>query len=599
MGEGARDEVFEISPREAGSAGTRRLFERLVLQREVSLVLLGCVIGALAGAGATLMSLAAHGMHRLLFNTGPDGFLSIVPTLTAPYMYFMPALGGLLLGLYILVVRRFRPNPVVDPIEANALTGGRISLLDSVILSSQTVLGNGFGASVGMEAGYTQWGSGIASLIGQKLNLRRSDMRILVGCGAAGGIAAAFHAPLSGAFYAFELIIGVYAIPSVAPVMAAALLGYLSARELGAVGTPIIIPNLPEIMPVDYLVFIVLGLVGAAVAIGIMRLMTQVERGFAWTGIPQPLRPVVGGLGVGALALLSPQVLSSGEAALHIQVGAGVTMAVLGVLVLKIMAAACCLGSGFRGGLFSAALFMGAMLGKLFAGVALILVPALGIDPVIASVVGMAALAVGIVGGPVTMTFLVLEATSNLAISGVVLTAAIVCSLTVRLTFGYSFSTWRMHLRGESIRGAHDVGLLRDLTVQGLMRRDPPVFSADGSVGDLHARFKDVANRVVALADGDGRYAGLIRLIMTYGADSAAAAGTLAICRDRVLVPDMNVQDAIRLFENAGTPVLAVVDSAQTGRIVGLLDEAEALHAYATALERQRHGLAGEDTLTR
>ncbi len=92
-----------------------------------------------------------------------------------------------------------------------------------------------------MEAGYTQWGSGIASAIGQKLDLRRSDLRVLVGCGAAGGIAAAFHAPLAGAFYAFELIIGVYAIPHVAPVMAAALLGYLSAQMLGVVGTPIII----------------------------------------------------------------------------------------------------------------------------------------------------------------------------------------------------------------------------------------------------------------------------------------------------------------------------------------------------------------------
>lgn len=594
MSEGAGGKVFEVTPREAARASLNNFLGRFSLQREVTLLLLACVVGVLAGSGATLMSIAAHKMHELLFSTGPGGFLSTVPTLTETYMYFMPAVGGLLLGLYILLVKRLRPHAVVDPIEANALEGGRMSLVDSVILSSQTVLGNGFGASVGMEAGYTQWGSGVASAIGQRLGLKRSDLRILVGCGAAGGIAAAFHAPLAGAFYAFELIIGVYAIPSVAPVMAAALLGYLSAHQLGVVGTPIFVPDVPEIAPAHYLLFILLGLVGAGVAIAVMRLMTLVEQLFGKSGVPQPLRPMIGGLAVGALAILSPQVLASGEAAIHIQVGTGVTLAVAGVLVLKILAAACSLGSGFRGGLFSAALFMGSLLGKLFAGVVLLLVPSLGIDPVIAAVVGMAALAVGIVGGPITMTFLVLEATNDLAITGVVLSAAIICSLTVRLTFGYSFSTWRLHLRGESIRGAYDVGILRDLTVDRVMRRNPPTFPADGRIGDLHARFSGGTNRVVALEDGAGRYAGLIRLVASYGAAPEMQAGTLALCRDRALVPDMNVQDAIRLFEGAGTPVLAVLDAA-SGKVIGLLDEADGLHAYAQALEAQRHGLTGGD----
>ncbi|MBA4789065.1 MAG: chloride channel protein [Rhizobiales bacterium] len=592
MDAGAREKVFEVTEREAGGSTLSRL-AALSVRREVVLVLLACIVGVLAGSGATLMSLAAHWLHERLFATGPGGFLSATPDLTSTYMYFVPAVGGLLIGLYTLLVKRLRRGPVVDPIEANALEGGKMSLLDSVILSSQTVLGNGFGASVGMEAGYTQWGSGIASAIGQKLDLRRSDLRVLVGCGAAGGIAAAFHAPIAGAFYAFELIIGVYAIPHVAPVMAAALLGYLSAQMLGVVGTPIIIPHVPDVVPSDYLLYLLLGLVGAAFAIGIMRLMTLIEQGFSRSGLPAPLRPVAGGLAVGALALVSPQVLASGEAAIHIQVGSAITLSVAGILALKILAAACSLGSGFRGGLFSAALFLGSMMGKLFAGAVLVLAPFIPIDPVVASVVGMAALAVGIVGGPATMTFLVLEATSNLEIAGLVLVAAIACSLTVRLGFGYSFSTWRMHLRGESIRGAHDVGILRELNVQRLMRADPPVFPADGPVGDLRARFADGGARVVLLVDGAGAYAGLVRLLMTYGVDGSVPAAHIAICADRSLTPDINIQDALRRFEGAGTPILAVVDAG--GKPVGLLDEADALHAYAQALEMQRRSLAGED----
>ncbi len=108
------------------------------------------------------------------------------------------------------MIRRWRPDREIDPIEANALHGGRMSLLGSMIVAAQTIWSSGVGASVGLEAGYTQAASGIASRIGNAFRLRRGDLRILVGCGAAAGIAGAFGAPLAGAFYGFELIIGSY-----------------------------------------------------------------------------------------------------------------------------------------------------------------------------------------------------------------------------------------------------------------------------------------------------------------------------------------------------------------------------------------------------
>ena len=120
--------------------------------------------------------------------------------------------GGLLLGIMEWSRRRLEISSAVDPIEANALRGGRLSLRDSIVVSGQTLISNGCGASVGLEAGYTQFGSGAASLLGQLLNLRRDDLRLIVGCGAAAAIAAAFGAPITGAFYACELIVGVYAV---------------------------------------------------------------------------------------------------------------------------------------------------------------------------------------------------------------------------------------------------------------------------------------------------------------------------------------------------------------------------------------------------
>src|SRR6202040_3411759 len=125
---------------------------------------------------------------------------------------------GLLLGLAFLWLSRWRPSREIDPIEANALHGGRMSFRGSVIVAAQTIWSSGVGASVGLEAGYTQLSSGIASFVGRAFRLRRGDLRGLVGCGAAGGIAGAFAAPLSGAFYAFELVVGSYAVASLGPV---------------------------------------------------------------------------------------------------------------------------------------------------------------------------------------------------------------------------------------------------------------------------------------------------------------------------------------------------------------------------------------------
>ena len=125
-------------------------------------------------------------------------------------------------GLVTAYITR-RRGTEVDPIEANALHGGRMSMRGSLIVAAQTVWSSGVGASVGLEAGYTQLASGIASKIGQAFRLRRSDMRILVGCGAAGGDRRRLRRAAGGAFYGFELIIGSYSIASLAPVGMAAL----------------------------------------------------------------------------------------------------------------------------------------------------------------------------------------------------------------------------------------------------------------------------------------------------------------------------------------------------------------------------------------
>src|SRR5581483_9650005 len=145
-----------------------------------------------------------------------------LPRLNPLIAISVPLLGGLVFGVARELIARWRPEREIDPIEANALHGGRMSLLGSIIVAAQTVWSSGVGASVGLEAGYTQFASGIAARLGMAFRLRRGDLRILV----------AFGAPLAGAFYAFELIIGSYSPSGLAPVGISALVGYLVAHAL-------------------------------------------------------------------------------------------------------------------------------------------------------------------------------------------------------------------------------------------------------------------------------------------------------------------------------------------------------------------------------
>src|SRR3954453_5624986 len=178
-----------------------------------------------------------------------------------------------------------------------------------------------------------------------------------------------------------------------------------------------------------------------------------------------------GGLAVGALALMTPGVLSSGHGVLHHVLSLEVTpQALLILLLAKAAASAASIGSGFRGGLFFASLLLGAVLGKLFAVLVASAIPA--VDPMLLATVGMSAFGAAVIGAPLAMTFLALETTRDFAVAGAVLMAVTNASIVVRRLFGYSFATWRFHLRGETIRSAHDIGWLRDLTVGKLMRRN-------------------------------------------------------------------------------------------------------------------------------
>ncbi len=568
----------------------------LVRTDELWLVALAGFVGLAAGLCVTAMSLLTQLMHQVLFELGPHERLSGQVEITGLRGVVVLTIGGLVVGIVSLALARWWPNRAVDPIEANALYGGNMSLKDGLGVVLQTMLSNGFGASVGLEAGYTQMGSALASRLGRMFRLRRNDLRLLVGCGAAGAIAAAFNAPLTGAFYAFELVIGTYSLTSLAPVVVAAISAVSVVRVFipDEYGFDIRVPTAIE--PVNFLPILLLGVICAVGGIAIMRGVTLTEELFRRIRVAPWIRPAIGGAFVGLLALVSPQVLSSGHAALQVSLDAPYGLKQIALLILlKSLASAVSLGSGFRGGLFFASLFLGALLGKLFAGALAWITILPAIPPVVCALVGMSALAVAIVGGPLTMAFLALESTGSLPLTVAVVAASVISGLTVRRTFGYSFATWRFHLRGEAIRSAVDIGWMRNLTVGRMMRRELRTVRADTTLAAFRRDLPLGSAARVVVVDDAGRYAGIVLVAEAHAADSKAQSLTdLLHCRDTVLLPQMSIKDAIALCETAEADALAVVDGAESRRVIGLLSEQHALRRYSEELDRRRRDLSGE-----
>jgi chloride channel protein, CIC family len=567
----------------------------LVRSDEIWLVVLAAIVGAAAGVMVYVMTAVAQIAHTLLFRINIDQHLSATAHVAWFRVVTVLPLGGLALGLFTLGAARLWPRRAIDPIEANALYGGRMSLNDSIIVVLQTIISNGAGASIGLEAGYTQIGAGLASRVGRSFRLRRSDMRVMVGCGAAGAIAAAFNAPLTGAFYGFELVIGTYTLGTFAPVAAASIVAVSVLHLFGHAPFDLTLV-IPKLAPEHYPSIFALGMLCALLGITIMRGVTLTEDLFRRSGIPNWLRPAVGGVVVGLLALVTPAVLSSGHGAIGMVIDTNYPVAWVGLLVLlKSLASAISIGSGFRGGLFFASLFLGALAGKFFGGVEALLIPAHAVPVVVTAVVGMSALAVAVIGGPLTMGFLTLEASGSLPLTIAVLGAVVVSALTVRRTFGYSFATWRFHLRGEAIRSAVDVGWMRNLTVGRMMRREVRTVRAETPLTAFRRDFPLGSTQRVVVLDTEDRYAGIVMVAEAHAdEDGGHVIADVLHNADDMLLPQMTIKEAITLFEKAESDALAVVDGAEARHVIGLLTEQYALRRYSEELDRSRRALSGE-----
>lgn len=298
-----------------------------------------------------------------------------------------------------------------------------------------------------------------------------------------------------------------------------------------------------------------------------------------------------------------PQVLGSGHGAIQFHFDHDWPLVpLLVILFAKLVASAISIGSGYRGGMFSTSLFLGCLFGAVFADVTALIVPRLAEQHAALMMVGMGSVAAAVIGAPLTMVFLVLEGTGDFPMTVGVMVGVVISSTIVRLTFGYSFSTWRFHQRGLGIRSPHDVGWLADMTVGRLMRSDPKLVSVETTLRRVRETYPLGSAKRVFVVERGNVFVGMLDMIAVHDTDKNDALDRLtarecAMTSDMFLLPGENVRSALLRFEELQSEALPVLASTSSREIVGYLTEAYALRRYNQELERRRSAELGEREL--
>lgn len=530
-------------------------------------------------------------IHHLLFSVPEGERLSGAFSPRGIDILLWLTMGGLILGISSLMWKRFGGGDILDPIEANALYGGRMGNGGSLFVAGQAMLANGVGGSVGIEGGFTQLAAAVGSWLGRMLNRPREDLRLLVACGAAGAISGAFDAPFAGIAYAFELILAAYSPSVLAPVVLASIAGKYAASLTAGHGYRIVLSGDLSAVDHSYLWAIAIGLLCGLFAILLMYAVTMLEQLLARTRLPGPLLTAAGGFATGAVALMSPHVMGSGHGGIDFIFANSLGAKALAVIfALKIAACTFSIGSGFRGGLFSASLFLGALLGGAI-GTPVI---QYGVMPDSAllgmQVVAMSAFGAAVVGTPLAMAILAAEITSRIGLMPEVLLGVVTATLVVRVLFGYSFSIWRLHVRGSPARSAADIAWSRSIQVRDIMRPDVVRYPDTVACGELLSKYPAGSIKWIALVDDKGQYAGLcdVSEIAFASKSPEQLVSDFARQKAEMLHVSQSLEDAMKWFETPGRDAAIVVNSPTRMEVVGILTEAYVLKRYAQELERRR-----------
>ena len=446
-------------------------------------------IGLGAGLGAVAFRWLIFGVTWLVTGHDQFGQAGRVASLHLPWLgiwfvLLVPVLGGLLYGPLIQrFAKEARGHGVPEVMIAVAEDGGRIRPQVTGVKALASALCIGIGGSVGREGPIVQIGSAFASSLGQFVHMSESRLRILVACGAAGGISATFNAPITGVFFGFELILREFSIDALFPIIMAAVMAdvigqafFGSGPIFSAMPHNLVIPH-----DADYLLVALLAVGAAIIGVGFKTVLYRTEDvcDRLWKGRPEWCRPAVGGIVLGGVLLALPQLYGVGYPVMNKAVADHYVLWFLVLLVLgKIVAASLTIGIGGSGGVFAPSLFTGAMAGTAFGVTAHHVFGSAVGSPAIYGVIAMGAVFAAAAQAPLTAIASVVEMTGNYALTlPVMLAVGLAVGVSKRLTYGTIYTT-KLLRRGTDIDRPKPSSMLQVLTVGEVMQ---PLSTVNGS----------------------------------------------------------------------------------------------------------------------
>lgn len=576
---------------------------------------LAAVACGVAGAAGAILFRFLIRLFQALFFEGPAGAAAVLeagflPEANDPLasaaalpwwlLALLPALGGLVVGpLVWRFAREARGHGIPEVMEAVALRGGVMRRRVGAVKITASAVTIGSGGSAGQEGPIVQIGAVLGSAIGQVLRVPGRQLRTLVGCGAAAGLAATFNAPIAGAIFAAEVIVGDFGVAQFSPIVIASVTATVLSRRFLGNYPSFEVPDYELVSFVELGAYLVLGLLAGLVAVALSRALHGAEDLFARVPAPEWLRPALGGLGVGAIACAVPNVLGVGYDTVDLALDGGLgALALAGFLVAKLVATSLTIGSGGSGGVFAPSLFLGAMLGGLVGTAAHGWLPAATASPGAYALVGMGAVVAATSHAPISAILILFELTQRIDIIPPLMIACVLSTVTAGLLQRESIYTLRLKRRGIELPEREDPNPLKSLYVSDVIDRSPEVVTesapfevlVDLLVSSDHTEFFVVNARgelLGAISLSELRRAILDREPLA----SIVVAGDLVEAGLATATEEDDLDVVAQMFSSRGVQELAVVDVADARRLVGSVRERDVMHAYRE--EVLRRDLAG------
>jgi len=571
------------------------LLRHLHASETSGLILLAVVVGLGAGLGAVVFRWLIAGCEVLFFG-GAGRMLGFL----GPYQVVpVPAAGGLLVGLLIYyLAREAKGHGVPEVMLAVAAGGGRIRPRVALVKSLASAICIGSGGSAGREGPIVQIGSALGSTLGQLLRMPEDRVRLLVACGAAGGISATFNAPIAGVLFALEVIQRQFAATSFGFVVFSSVTAAAISRAVLGNHPSFRVPPYELVSAWELPLYLILGLVAAGAALLFVKALYGCEDVFDRWPAREYVKPVLGGLLVGVLGAKLPQVFGTGYGpqplgpslgAVDLALVGGLTVGATGLLwLVKIVATSLTIGSGGSGGVFAPSLFIGSMLGATFGYVAHALWPGLTGGPGAYALVGMGAVFAGAARAPITSVIILFEMTGDYRIILPLMVAVVTSSLVSRHFSRDTIYTLKIRRRGLSLQDQPPVDLLDTVTVGEVMTREITTVPADMPVNDLVDLLLETGHHGLPVVDGDERLVGIVTLSdIQRSADvsDAGLAADIATPSPVTCFPDQTVREALQQLGGRGVGRVPVVDRLDPTRVIGILRRENVVSAYARLLQ--------------